>query len=428
MSQDFSTLVTDITTMGTLYGILNASLAALRSQFSGTSAPADPVQGQMFFNTDTSRDYQWDGSAWVDVTEHMPAFKAVETEVEDARGSAASVDARISVAINPDGTLKGDAPATGWWTEESETPSYDTALTLTLPGDLTAVYTARRAVRLTQTADDQGHVVSSSYNGGGDVTTVTVTCAVDAGLSLVEYGQEVGNQAQEIGYRRGVGLYKYDDDTFGIRPGWIEIDGLVCQVPEGLTKAHGITAATLNEVYGLMSKPASGNVISASDISIVTTAPARDGLRGGYYTGDARGFGWWVVDASDDLIDAELDASGNRIDFDSAVVLRTTFPSVSTWYDCGQSSSVPYLPTIDGAIAVLDHNTVSNSQGYTLSVRKKGTSGSGKVVARGGANAYRASGDFSAQINSDGDLQVMYGTGIPDDTHEVLVSAVIVEW
>ena len=220
MSQTWSPPESGVTTFASLYGALNACLAALRSQFSGTSAPADPVQGQMFFNTDTSRVYQYDGSAWVDLTDHLPAFTAVETEVEDARGSAASVDARISVAINPDGTLKGDAPATGWWTEESETPSYDTASTFTLPGDLTAVYTPWRAVRLTQTADDQGHVVSSSYNGGGDVTTVTVTCAVDAGLSLVEYGQEPGNEP----HNRSVGEVKmWPTETPPLA--WLECDG-----------------------------------------------------------------------------------------------------------------------------------------------------------------------------------------------------------
>jgi hypothetical protein len=194
MSQSFSQLISGSTTFSELYGRINNNIEAVRSQWSGTTAPADPVQGQPFLNTNTGRLYIWSGSAWLDATGYLPEFTAIASEVTAARGSAASLDARLDVSINEDGTLKGGAPAGNWWMTEADTVAYDTASTFTVSGDKTAVYTANRAVKLTQSSNDAGHVVSASYSSGPGETTVTVDCTVDAGLSAVEYGQPVDNE------------------------------------------------------------------------------------------------------------------------------------------------------------------------------------------------------------------------------------------
>lgn len=76
-----------------------------------------------------------------------------------------------------------------WWHKESSAVAYASSSTFTVTGDKTGVYVEHRAVRLTQDTDTAGHVLSSSYDSGSDETTVEVICAVDSGLSEVEYGQ-----------------------------------------------------------------------------------------------------------------------------------------------------------------------------------------------------------------------------------------------
>ncbi|MEW5725896.1 MAG: hypothetical protein AB1896_22495 [Thermodesulfobacteriota bacterium] len=174
---------------------MNDRFASLRTLFSGTTAPASPVQYQVWLDTSgtTPRLKVWDGSAWQDITAYLYVFMALKAELETARGSASTLDARLDVAINEDGTLKAGAPAGGWWATEADTVAYASASSFTVSGDKTAIYVARRAVYLDQTSPAYGHVVSSSYSAPD--TTVVVDCTVDTGLTAVEYGQPVNNDA-----------------------------------------------------------------------------------------------------------------------------------------------------------------------------------------------------------------------------------------
>lgn len=193
MSQSFNALETGVTTFGQLYGIINANQEALRTFFSGTSFPANPVQWQPCLRTDTSRFYIYDGSIWQDFTAYLPAYLAIASEIQTARGAAASLDARLDVALNEDGTLKAGAPAGSWWMAEGGTVARADASTFTVTGDRTAIYRKNRAVFLDQTTDAYGYVAADSTYGTG-VTTVTVRgCTVDTGLSAVQYGQAPNN-------------------------------------------------------------------------------------------------------------------------------------------------------------------------------------------------------------------------------------------
>jgi hypothetical protein len=193
MSQDFSTPVSGVTKFGELYAVITNALNSVRSCFAGAAFPASPVQGQACFRTDTLRFYIYSGSTWVDLTDYLPAFKAIKSEVASARGSAATLEARLDVAINNDGTLKGDAPASSWWTDEADTVVYVDASSFTVAGDKTAIYTVNRAISLEQTTDTVGRLTGALYDDGSDLTTVTVDCAVDDGLTGVAYGQPVDN-------------------------------------------------------------------------------------------------------------------------------------------------------------------------------------------------------------------------------------------
>lgn len=192
MSQDFNDLESGVTTFGELYAIINANQDALRSIWSGSTFPTNPTDPQFCFRTDQDRLYVYRVDTWEDITEFMPEFVALATEVANARGLAASLKAFLDVAHNTDGSLKGDAPAGAWWTEETDLIGRIDAVSFNLTGDKTHIYTARRAIKLTQDGvTTYGYVVSSSESAGE--TTVVVDITVTADLESVEYGQEVSN-------------------------------------------------------------------------------------------------------------------------------------------------------------------------------------------------------------------------------------------
>lgn len=67
MSQTFSVPMASSLTLASARGVLNDALEALRSNFSGATAPTSPapVAGQVYLNTSDSFIYVYTGSAWV---------------------------------------------------------------------------------------------------------------------------------------------------------------------------------------------------------------------------------------------------------------------------------------------------------------------------------------------------------------------------
>ena len=216
---------TAVTTFGELYQILRDHCAALRSGFSGTGFPSSPVQGQVCLRTDRGTYgafYVYSGNVAVGESGWI-SLESIQPEIVTARGSAASVGARLGVALNADGTLKTTPPAGGWWTAEAGAVAYATASTFTVAGDKTAIYLARRAVTLDGAA---AHVVSASYSAGPDATTVEVEgAAVPDPLTAVEYGQPPANAPaiEEATYGHG---FAFASSAFSITsdsPTWAEV-------------------------------------------------------------------------------------------------------------------------------------------------------------------------------------------------------------
>ncbi|WP_027369243.1 LamG-like jellyroll fold domain-containing protein [Desulfocurvibacter africanus] len=202
MSQEYQKPMPGVTPMGQLYGLLGASLDTLRSQFSGASFPDSPLVGQPCFRTDRESGvlYVYTGNpelgeaGWVDYALASLALSNLKHELGEARGSAPSLKARLNVALNDDGTLKGDAPAGDWWTAEADALAMLDETHFSVAGDKRGIYTPRRAIRLEQIQNGYGHVASSVYDEPADLTAVEVAgCVVDAGLSSVEYGQPTEN-------------------------------------------------------------------------------------------------------------------------------------------------------------------------------------------------------------------------------------------
>lgn len=167
---------------------------ALRSGFSGSAFPTSPVPvaGQRCYREDLKKEYIFNGESWVEVA----SSGAIAQEVTLARGTHTKLQDRLGVSMNPDGTLK--TPATANVDEfkvSGLTPTYISTNSFSVPGDMRAIFTENRRLKITQGAETiYTAVVSASYDDVSDKTTIvtdniTITneiAAVD--YSLVQYG------------------------------------------------------------------------------------------------------------------------------------------------------------------------------------------------------------------------------------------------
>jgi hypothetical protein len=200
--QNYNKLISGVTRFDELYGRINDMFDAGRSQFSGAEFPGNPTVGQPCYRVDMSPP-QWfifDGQTWSDPFVASTAMSAVTREVQDARGSAATLEARLDVAMNQDGTLKTNTPVGGWWTPEPDPVERLSDNQFTILGDRRQVYAKRRAVMLEQDDDAVSWVFAVAYQGGATIVTLSDP-VVQPSLTGVSFGQEVGNEPGMQGFR-----------------------------------------------------------------------------------------------------------------------------------------------------------------------------------------------------------------------------------
>jgi hypothetical protein len=192
MSQGFLAVepVTGSRAFGSLYSILRTNFAALDSAHSGTSWPANPVGGKLCWRTDYSprRLYIYNdlGSTWDEVA---LASSGLGLELVNARGALASLDQRLDVSTNEDGTLKAATSLNpSQWYVMPNTSTVLNTTTFKLTGaDGTAVYHPTRRLKINRSSGGVAftEVVSSSYSAPD--TTVVVRDAVISNLVSVEH-------------------------------------------------------------------------------------------------------------------------------------------------------------------------------------------------------------------------------------------------
>ncbi len=197
MAQTFTS--TDVTT-GTNVFADNQSQRVnentLRSNFSGSSQPSDPVVGQHWYDTGNNREMTYNGTSWVAVDTNTPT----QIDVKNSAGNLSNLKSFLSVAHNDDGTLKVTPTSSiDEFKENSIAVTYVNPTTFTTPNDLTGIFTQYRKVKVYLSASTAiSSVSSSSYDGTSNVTTVVLsTSAMDATLvsirySIVQYGTPDG--------------------------------------------------------------------------------------------------------------------------------------------------------------------------------------------------------------------------------------------
>ena len=176
MPQTYETVVSGTTTFGALYGKINNLAEALRSAFSGTSFPTTPtpVEGQFCYRTDEDKLYIYRNTAW----EEIPLSGTLWQEIINARGTKPSIDQRLDVAINEDGTLKAATSLNpSQWYKPSLTFTYISTTSFKVNGDQTDIYKPTRRLKINITGSTvYSEVVSASYSAPD--TTVQIYDAV----------------------------------------------------------------------------------------------------------------------------------------------------------------------------------------------------------------------------------------------------------
>jgi len=146
----------------------------LRSGFSGSAFPTSPVPvaGQRCYREDLKKEYVFNGENWVEVA----SSGAIAQEVTLARGTHAKLQDRLGVSMNPDGTLK--TPATANVDEFKVSgfePTYVSTNSFSVPGDMRAIFTENRRLKITQGAETiYPAVVSASYDDVTEKTTIAI--------------------------------------------------------------------------------------------------------------------------------------------------------------------------------------------------------------------------------------------------------------
>ena len=161
---------------------------ALRSGFSGSAFPTSPapVAGQRCYREDLKKEYIFNGESWVEVA----SSGAIAQEVTLARGTHTELQDRLGVSMNPDGTLK--TPATANVDEFKVSgfePTYVSTNSFSVPGDMRAIFTENRRLKVTQGVETiYPAVVSASYDDVSDKTTIVIdNITITNEIATVDY-------------------------------------------------------------------------------------------------------------------------------------------------------------------------------------------------------------------------------------------------
>lgn len=208
-NKTISSLIAEIA--ASRYGLssLDDRIAKIANQNSGNAFPTGQIGvwvGMPCYRKDlqaiyicTEYDPQGVNHKWTDITNLSPIFGILKDEVLAARGTARSLAARLDVALNHDGTLKGTAPAGEWWepaTPYNFTKTDTSVLELADEGDYTALFEDERAVLL-HPSHNRAYVVSSAYDEETNKTSVTIDEEIGSDTQI-QFGAPVGNSSKII--------------------------------------------------------------------------------------------------------------------------------------------------------------------------------------------------------------------------------------
>jgi hypothetical protein len=178
--------ISGTTKLSQLYQIIRDHIASLVSNFSGTSYPSTPVVGQHCFRSDLDIEYRYTAaSGWSEV---VSAGAGLGLELVTARGSLGSLDQRLDVSHNEDGTLKAATSLnpSQWYNMTAASGVVSVTQFKLYGADGTAIYRPTRRLKINRSSGTAyTDVISSSYSAPD--TTVVVRDGVISNLISVEH-------------------------------------------------------------------------------------------------------------------------------------------------------------------------------------------------------------------------------------------------
>lgn len=204
MSQNFDkTLPADgVTTFGTLYSKIRNNIEALLTAHAGSSEPTYKEVGVIWAKLDASnyieKFYIYTGDTnistdgYVGWAEISISNLGLGAELINARGTKSSLDQRLDVALNDDGTLKASVTETtaGEWLNPgfTWTNAYQTSTTFKVSGDQTDIYTPKRRLKVSLSGSTvYTEVLSATYSSPDTTVTVKDSVLTDP-IAKIEHG------------------------------------------------------------------------------------------------------------------------------------------------------------------------------------------------------------------------------------------------
>ena len=250
MGQTYNTIKPEagVTTFGELYQIIRDHFDAAITNMVGGSAPGSPAEGWEWYDSTNDKMQAYDGSSWRDIDYNTVTY----TEVVNSRGTAASLDARLDVSINEDGTLSGSSPAGAWWTAGTSPWAYvGQATQFKENGDKRSVYTIGRGLKLNGVTGGTQYSYVTAVSYAGATTTVTLKDGiVSSSMTTPEFGQSIENFHRSIPWTRGLASNSATSRDFAPADFALLADG-----SGGVTAVGVLSAATAeanHKKYGLM--------------------------------------------------------------------------------------------------------------------------------------------------------------------------------
>ena len=187
--------VSGTTIFGDLYQIIRDHFDACATLFVGASAPGSPSEGRPWYDSTNDLLKLYDGGNWRAADYNTPTYNEVVT----ARGSFGSLDARLDVSLNDDGTLSGSSPAGAWWTAGTCPWTYYSTTQFKENGDKSAVYTIGRAMKFAGVSGQPQYSYVTAVTLSGGTTTVNLKDAIlDSSMATPNFGQEDQNWHRRI--------------------------------------------------------------------------------------------------------------------------------------------------------------------------------------------------------------------------------------
>ena len=197
---------------GNMGQALREDFDSLLSNFSGSTAPINPVVGQPWYDTSNDILKRFNGNEWVEIDKNTKLYN----DLMNAKGTKDSLWERLAVSLNEDGTLKNNLEENMTeWIDSGLTPTYVSGNEFTVMGNQTDIFVQFRKVKATLDASTvYSSVLSSSYDNNNDETNIVLReNVIDDTINKIEHGLIKPNNNGSLPFLVALNTYYDNSDS-----------------------------------------------------------------------------------------------------------------------------------------------------------------------------------------------------------------------